>query len=81
MKEVIIHILEIVASVIAVFALIMIITMMTKTGVQTYDENGRITLQDAGIVTNEINDTITSVFDKTDEAIRGTGINDSEVEE
>lgn len=74
MKEVLIHILEIVASVIAVFALIMIITMMTKTGTQKYDENGKVILEDAGIVTNQINDTITSVFDKADEAIDGTGI-------
>jgi hypothetical protein len=67
MKETIAHILEVVVVVIALFAVIAIITVMTDPGEVV---NGELT--GGGIITQKIDQTIKSVFEKTDEAISGT---------
>lgn len=72
MKETIAHILEVVVVVIALFAVIAIITMMTRTGDGSRDENNK--LIGAGIITEQIDETITSVFEKTDNAIDATDV-------
>lgn len=74
MKETIAHILEVVVVVIALFAVIAIITNMTKIGDGTRDANGRLN-DGSGIITQQIDDTVGDVFEKTDSAIQGSSTN------
>ena len=68
MKETIAHILEVIVVVIALFAVIAIITNMTKIGDGTRDADGKLN-DGSGIITQQIDDTVSTVFDKTDAAI------------
>ena len=60
MKEIVAHILDIAVVVVALVAIITIITVMTKVGK---------TEEESGFVTNKVNSTVESVFDKTDKVI------------
>lgn len=60
MKEIVAHILDIAVVVVALVAIITIITVMTRVGE---------TEADSGFVTNKVNNTVESVFDKTDKVI------------